>query len=59
MTTEALSLRARPAAGAPDGKAGPVAVVVLAIVALWYLGAVLMNWAGTRDAFERAGAAGR
>jgi NitT/TauT family transport system permease protein len=57
MTTEALSLRARPAARAPDGKAGPVAVVVLAIVALWYLGAVLMNWAGTRDAFERAGEA--
>jgi len=57
MTTEALSLRARPAAGAPDRKAGPVAVVVLAIVALWYLGAVLMNWAGTRDAFERAGEA--
>jgi NitT/TauT family transport system permease protein len=57
MTTEALSLRARPAARAPDGKAGPVTVVVLAIVALWYLGAVLMNWAGTRDAFERAGEA--
>jgi NitT/TauT family transport system permease protein len=57
MTTEALRLRARPAARAPDGKAGPVAVVVLAIVALWYLGAVLMNWAGTRDAFERAGEA--
>jgi NitT/TauT family transport system permease protein len=57
MTTEALSLRARPAAGAPDRKAGPVAVVVLTIVALWYLGAVLMNWAGTRDAFERAGEA--
>jgi NitT/TauT family transport system permease protein len=56
MTTEALSLRARPA-GAPDRKAGPVAVVVLTIVALWYLGAVLMNWAGTRDAFERAGEA--
>jgi NitT/TauT family transport system permease protein len=57
MTTEALSLRARPAARAPDGKAAPVTVVVLAIVALWYLGAVLMNWAGTRDAFERAGEA--
>jgi NitT/TauT family transport system permease protein len=52
-----MSLRAPPAARAPDGKAGPVAVVVLAIVALWYLGAVLMNWAGTRDAFERAGEA--
>ncbi|HEV2557358.1 MAG TPA: ABC transporter permease [Microvirga sp.] len=38
-----------------EGNTGPVLVVVLAIVALWYVAAVLMNWQGTADAFERAG----
>jgi NitT/TauT family transport system permease protein len=37
------------------GNAGPVLVVVLAIVALWYGAAVLANWRGVSDAFERAG----
>lgn len=58
MTTEALSLpaAARPAAVRKrDGKTGPVLVVVLVLFVLWYVGAVLMNWQGTRDAFERAG----
>ena len=30
-------------------------MVVLAIVALWYVAAVAMNWQGVADAFERAG----
>jgi NitT/TauT family transport system permease protein len=59
MSTEALVLPGR-AARRPisrlwAGNAGPVLVVVVAILALWYLGAVLMNWQGTADAFERAG----
>jgi NitT/TauT family transport system permease protein len=37
------------------GNAGPVLVVVLAIVALWYVATVLANWRGVADAFERAG----
>ncbi|WP_112663446.1 ABC transporter permease [Microvirga flavescens] len=61
MTTEALSLPARPsprkAARRKEGNAGPVFVVVLAIVALWYTGTILMNWQGTADAFARAGEA--
>ncbi len=57
MTTEALAL---PAAGRrrrarPPGNAGPVLVVVLALLALWYAGSVAMNWRGVADAFERAG----
>jgi NitT/TauT family transport system permease protein len=58
MTTEA---RALPAAGASPsarmgtGRTGPVLVVVLAILALWYAAAVLMNWQGARDFFERSG----
>jgi NitT/TauT family transport system permease protein len=59
MSTEAIALPARPARRAVsrlwDGNAGPVLVVVLAILALWYVAAVLMNWQGTADAFERAG----
>lgn len=31
----------------------PVVVIVLAIIALWYVVAVLMNWTIVRDAFER------
>ena len=45
----------RKAARAWQGSAVPVLVVVLAIVALWYVGAVAMNWQGVADAFERAG----
>ena len=32
---------------------GPVAVIVIILIALWYLAAVLMNAALVRDAFER------
>jgi NitT/TauT family transport system permease protein len=37
------------------GNTGPVLVVVLAIVALWYVAAAAMNWQGVSDAFSRAG----
>ena len=60
MTTEALGLSARPAPRkaarlGQQGNAGPVLAVVLAIVALWYAGAILMNWQGVVDAAGRAG----
>ncbi len=56
MTTEALALPAPPRRRArPPGNAGPVLVVVLALLALWYAGSVAMNWRGVADAFERAG----
>jgi NitT/TauT family transport system permease protein len=65
MTTEAAAGspgRARPRRGGllrrlADGDAVPVLVVVLAIVAAWYAGTVLMNWQVVADRFERAGAA--
>ena len=47
MTSSAPSL-ARPAA-----RPSPVLVVVLALVAIWYCAAVLMNIGLVRDAFER------
>lgn len=31
----------------------PVATMVLALIAIWYVAAVLMNWTLVRDAFER------
>src|SRR5215217_8731039 len=59
MTTEALAVpvpaAARSRSRPRDGNTGPVLVVVLAILALWYIGAVAMNWPATADAFERAG----
>jgi len=59
MTIETLALPPTPApslaARLLDGKTGPVLVVVLVIVALWYLGAAAMNFSGALDAFERAG----
>ncbi|MDJ0946144.1 MAG: ABC transporter permease [Kiloniellales bacterium] len=56
MTTEAL---AAPASGAGllarlfAGRSGPVAVVVLAILVFWYVGAVIMNVPFQIDTFER------
>jgi NitT/TauT family transport system permease protein len=38
-----------------SGSAGPVLVVCLAILALWYLGAVLLNAPFAREKLERAG----
>jgi NitT/TauT family transport system permease protein len=59
MTTEALTLPVRSARQRSSrlwqGNTGPVLVVVLAIVLLWYMAAVAMNWQGVTDAFERAG----
>jgi NitT/TauT family transport system permease protein len=59
MMTDAMAAPAHAQRRAPtrisEGNTGPVLVVVLAIVALWYVAAVLMNWQGTADAFERAG----
>ena len=56
MTTDTL-----PAPGRPSlvsllfaGRTGPVTVVVLAILAIWYGGAVYMNAPGQIDAFKRA-----
>ena len=37
------------------GNTGPVLVVVLAILALWYLAAAWMNWQGVADALQRSG----
>src|SRR5829696_5924248 len=59
MTTEALAVPVPPAARSRsrprDGNTGPVLVVVVAILAIWYGAAVLMNWQGVTDAFKRAG----
>jgi NitT/TauT family transport system permease protein len=59
MTTEALAVPVPPAARSRsrprDGNTGPVLVVVVAILAIWYGAAVLMNWQGTADAFQRGG----
>ncbi len=37
-----------------SGRSGPIAVVALAIVALWYAGALYLNAPGQIDAFKRA-----
>ncbi len=39
-----------------SGSALPVTVVVLALLAVWYLGALLGNWSGAAEALVRAGA---
>ena len=38
-----------------DGGIGPVVVVVLAIVAVWYVAAIILNTPRTSDVFENAG----
>jgi len=56
MTTEALTLpaaRESLAARFFNGSVGPVLVVVMVIVAVWYVGAVLMNASLQKDQFER------
>jgi NitT/TauT family transport system permease protein len=59
MTTDAAAmprLAARRARRSPwEGNALPVLTIVLAIVAIWYVAAVAMNWRGTADAFGRMG----
>ena len=37
------------------GKTGPVLVIVLAIIAIWYVAAIFMNTPWQRDVFKRAG----
>ena len=37
-----------------SGRAGPVAVIVLAIFVVWYLGAVILNTPFQRDTYKRA-----
>jgi len=59
MATEAAGRPAatrRPAAGRFDAVV-PVTVIVLCIVALWYVAAVALNAAVVRDGFARAGTA--
>ncbi|WP_055654358.1 MULTISPECIES: ABC transporter permease [Roseibium] len=44
-----------PFAGLMSGTVGPVTVVVLAIIALWYVAAVALNAPFQKDMYERAG----
>lgn len=44
-----------PFAGLMSGTAGPVIVVVAAIIAIWYLAAVLLNTPFQRDIYKRGG----
>jgi len=56
MTSTTLSPPARsPLAGLMQGTAGPVLVVVAAIVAIWYAAAVLLNTPFQQGIYERAG----
>ena len=56
MTSSSLALP-----GATPSRAGhalieryaPIVTTVLALIAIWYVAAVAMNWSGVRDAFER------
>jgi NitT/TauT family transport system permease protein len=54
MTIEASSTRGT-VARLFAGKTGPVLVVILAIIAIWYVAAILMNTPWQRDVFARAG----
>ena len=54
-SSPALSLRAPPvrARDVLVERYAPLATMVLAIVAIWYIAAIAMNWTLVRDAFER------
>ena len=54
-SSPALSLRAPPvrARSVLVERYAPLATMVVAIVAIWYVAAVAMNWTLVRDAFER------
>ncbi len=58
MATDVLAAQApyRPWSRLMSGTAGPVLVVVLAILALWYVAAVVLNAPFQRETFARAGA---
>ena len=55
MTNSALALSSGPALGRSQwlARSAPVLVVVLALIAIWYVAAILMNVRLVRDAFER------
>jgi NitT/TauT family transport system permease protein len=57
MTSSSLALPQRvPAARARDvliERYAPLATMVAAIIAIWYIAAIAMNWAIVRDGFER------
>jgi NitT/TauT family transport system permease protein len=56
MTSSSLALPARAPSLARHPvieRYVPVATMVLALIAIWYVAAVLMNWTLVRDAFER------
>ncbi|WP_436718050.1 ABC transporter permease [Roseibium algicola] len=57
MTDASLSQtrNTNPFAGLMSGTVGPVTVVVLAIIALWYVAAVALNTPFQQDMYERAG----
>ena len=55
MTTEAAVRPLSPFAGLMSGTIGPVLVVLLAIVAIWYVAAVALNAPFQRDIYARAG----
>ncbi|MFN7167649.1 MAG: ABC transporter permease [Pannonibacter sp.] len=55
MTTEAAVRPLSPFAGLMSGTVGPVLVVLLAIVAIWYVAAVALNAPFQRDTYARAG----
>ncbi|WP_306027799.1 ABC transporter permease [Stappia sp. MMSF_3263] len=56
MSSAALSVSPRsPFAGLLQGTAGPVIVVVAAIIAIWYLAAVMLNTPFQRDIYKRGG----
>ena len=54
MTNEAIALP-RQRLASICGAAGPVAVIVLALIVVWYIAAVAMNMGGVRDKHEREG----
>jgi NitT/TauT family transport system permease protein len=54
MTSSSLALPLRaPAARVLIERYAPLATMVAAIVAIWYVAAIAMNWTLVRDAFER------
>ena len=57
MTSSALALRARPSRALAQhplvARYAPVLTMVAALIAIWYVAAVAMNWSLVRDGFER------
>src|SRR5262245_54718037 len=57
MTSEALALTRSPSRLRHSwmGRIAPIIVVAFALVAIWYVAALIMNAGMARDAFDRAG----